>query len=392
MMPFTSESFQNHLTTQILPFWMNQMVDHERGGFYGRIDGEGTLHPDHPKAIILNTRILWTFSASYHKLQSEAYFTSAKRAYDYILKHFIDTSHGGVFWEVDCEGQVSNAKKQTYAQAFAIYGLSEYYRATENQEALDLACSIYQILETHTYDREQGGYLEAFAQDWEPIQDVRLSEKDLNATKTMNTHLHVLEAYTNLYRVWPDASLGDRLISLADLMCDRFIRTDGHFNLFFDNDWNLLSSEVSYGHDIEGSWLIHEAVTIADSDKVDKYKSQIIKLLEASLRGIDEDGSLMNEGQNGVVTDTDKHWWPQAEAMVGLVNAWQLTGDEHWKMKGEKIWEFIQSKLLDSQTGEWFWRVNRSGEVNFSEDLAGPWKCPYHNGRAMLELMERLSE
>ncbi|MBU2884730.1 AGE family epimerase/isomerase [Gilvimarinus agarilyticus] len=388
----TKEEALAVLNENILSFWQEKMVDETRGGFYGRIDGQGQLHVDADKAIILNTRILWTFSAAYRQTNDAAHLAIADRAYDYLTSYFFDTEQGGVYWSLDCEGQVTEDKKQVYAQAFAIYALSEYHQVSPQRDALKLAQGLFQLLEQHSYDASRNGYYEAFDREWGVIDDVRLSEKDMNATKTMNTHLHILEAYTNLYRVWKDDQLGQRLKNLIELMSSTFISASDHFNLFFDDDWTLLSDEISYGHDIEGSWLLAEAAEVLGDDVLTEQTNLLaLKMADAAMEGLDSDGGLMNEASPHGLTDTDKHWWPQAEALVGLVNAWQVSGKDSYLEQANQIWTFTKANIIDP-SGEWFWRVKRQGERVESEDKAGPWKCPYHNGRAMLELINRLEK
>lgn len=379
------------LNRNILHFWESRMVDHQNGGFYGRIDGEGILHESADKSVILNTRILWTFSAAFQLTQQPEHKKIADRAFDYINRFFVDTKHGGVFWMVNAEGKVVNDKKQVYAQAFAIYALAEYHKISPDSKALDLAKTLFVLLEKNSFDTARNGYFEAFDVVWQPMTDVRLSDKDMNATKTMNTHLHVLEAYTNLLQVWPDEHLRAQLKNLIQLMKGRFLSSSHHFNLFFDDHWNLLSDEISFGHDIEGSWLLCEAADVLGEKRLMMEVQDVaIKMTWAALEGMDDDGGLMNEASPRGITDTDKHWWPQAEALVGLVNAWQITGNRVFLAKADNLWRFISEYILDS-AGEWHWKVFRNGKVDVSEDKAGPWKCPYHNGRAMIELYRRLA-
>ena len=360
------------------------------GGFYGRIDGQGKLHEQADKAVILNTRILWTYSAAYQITGNPKHKLMADRAYEYIAKYFIDFKNGGVFWSVDNQGQVVSDKKQTYAQAFAIYALSEYHKINEYKRAKDFCLRIFELMEEHTYDVLNNGYLEALSAQWGKLADVRLSDKDMNADKTMNTHLHVLEAYTNLYRIWPDQKLKGRLKNLIEVMLDRFVNDQGHFNLFFTDKWELLSHEISFGHDIEGAWLLCEAAEVlGDEELIERVNQIAIKMTDAALKGLDTDGGLMNEAGPDGITDDDKHWWPQAEALVGLINAWQITGNEEYMVQMKRVWTFIRTYIMDKD-GEWHWKVNRHGDIDYQEDKAGPWKCPYHNGRAMIEIMNRL--
>lgn len=378
------------LNENVLDFWQSRMVDEEWGGFYGRIDGLDQLHPKADKAIILNTRILWTFSAAYQVTQDIEHKKVADRAYQYIVDHFIDSEFGGVYWTLDHTGRVSNDKKQVYAQAFAIYAFSEYHKIAPQGQALEHAVTLYNLLETHSLDKQDNGYFEAFDRQWGVLSDVRLSDKDMNATKTMNTHLHVLEAYTNLLMVWEHEPLEKALQNLVELMSTKFISDTNHFHLFFNDQWELQSHEVSFGHDIEGSWLLCEAAEVhQDSGLISSTRALALKMTDASLEGMDDDGGLMNEAGPEGLTDTDKHWWPQAEALVGLINAWQISGEERYLREAEKTWSFIKTRLIDPK-GEWHWRVTRTGRVVLDEDKAGPWKCPYHNGRALLELYRRL--
>jgi len=386
------EEFREELLTNILPYWMNRMVDKEHGGFYGRRDGYDHLEPKADKAIILNTRILWTFSHAANVLGDNSYKNVADRAYQYIKKYFFDSKFGGVYWMVDFEGKPLATKKQIYAQAFAIYAFAEYFKASGKKESLENAIDLFRLVENHSFDEKENGYLEAFDREWNLLEDLRLSNKDANEKKTMNTHLHVLEAYTTLYTVCKDAFLGNRLRNLVLLFRDKIISDTKHFNLFFDEHWNVKSHEISYGHDIEGSWLLFEAAqALGDETLTAEIKQLCLAMVEETFRyGFDEDGALMNEANAKGLIDSDKHWWPQAEALVGLVNAWQLSADDKYFEAAIRTWRFIQNKLIDREYGEWFWRVNRSGVVNRDEDKSGPWKCPYHNGRAMLELLNRL--
>lgn len=376
----------------ILEYWSNNMVDETHGGFYGRIDGINQLHDKAEKGVILNSRILWTFSAGSNLIPDQKYKKLADRAFSYFLDRFIDQEFGGVYWLVDFNGDPIAKKKQIYAQAFAIYGLTEYYKLTQEEKALSTSIDLFNSIEKHAFDPNKNGYFEALDQKWDPVDDVRLSEKDLNAKKTMNTHLHILEAYTNLYSVWKNEELRDKLKNLIEVMINLFVSSDNHFNLFYDENWKRLSKEISFGHDIEGSWLLVQAAEIlGDKEALKKVQESAIGMVEASLEGMDEDGGLMNEGDQTGIIDSDKHWWPQAEALVGLINAWQMTKNLKYLELASKTWIFIINNIIDRENGEWFWKVAKDGVIDFEEDKAGPWKCPYHNGRAMMECIKRLN-
>lgn len=383
------------LTQNILPYWINKMVDETHGGFYGRRNGHDELIELSDKGVILNTRILWTFSHAYTALidspERQSYRVMATRAFKYITENFIDTENGGLYWMVNFQGKPVYTKKQVYAQAFGIYAFTEYFRATRDKVALDKAIELFLLLEKHSYDQAEGGYLEAFDRDWTLLEDLRLSDKDANERKTMNTHLHVLEAYSNLYTCWKNAQLGQQLKKLILIFLEKIINQNSHLDLFFDDHWTVKSSIISFGHDIEASWLLREAAeALEDPILINRTKETALKIIQAvENEGMTEQGALINEIHEDGSRDRDIHWWPQAEALVGFVNAWQITQDDSYLSKADKLWFFIKEYVVDAE-GEWHWRLNEHNKVIRAEDKAGPWKCPYHNGRACMELMKRL--
>jgi cellobiose epimerase len=388
-----AEEAHQEVTEHILPFWMAHAVDSAYGGFVGRIDGAGCVVPDAPKGAVLNARILWTFSASARVLEDGRYRTFADRAFRYLCDHFVDPVHGGVFWTVAYDGAPLDTRKQVYAQAFAIYGLAEYVRLTGSEEALALAVRLVRLLEERVADPVHGGYFEAFEREWEPAADLRLSEKDLAAPKSMNTHLHVLEAYTALYRVWPDPELAGRLRALIEAFLEHIIDPETHHQrCFFSADWRPLSSAVSFGHDIEASWLLDEATeTLGDPDLCHRVAAQTLAMAREVLEGgLDPSGGLLNEVEPGEEPDTDRYWWPQAEAVVGFLSAYRHLREEALLQGALKAWGFIRRALVDRQGGEWFERVTREGLPYTTGDKVNLWKCPYHNGRACLEILERV--
>lgn len=383
------------LTVNILPFWMKQMTDDTCGGFYGRMDGLGNIISDAPKGAILNARILWSFSAAYRCLNDKSYLAAVHRAKDYIFKHFFDPEFGGTYWVLNSDGTPLDTKKQIYSQAFLIYAFSECYRATGDNACLDKAIELFHLIEDHSFDRERNGYLEAFDRKWGELADLRLSEKDANEKKTMNTHLHILEAYTNLYRVWPDSILRKQLRNMVEIFTGTIIDpVSSHLNLFFDEEWNCRSSVISYGHDIEASWLLYEAAeALGDKELLSGVADVSLGVVNAASEGLTDDGGMIYERDDmrGHV-DRDRHWWVQSEAVVGLINAWQLSGDRSFLDRAAKIFDFIMTRLSDRQKGEWFWSIRADGTVNTSDDRAGFWKCPYHNSRMCLEIMARAAQ
>lgn len=383
---------RSELENNILPFWMNKMEDNEEGGFYGQITGEDELKPEASKGAILNARILWTFSSAYRLLKKPEYLETATRAKRYLIDRFYDPQYGGIYWELDYKGNPLDTKKQIYAIGFAIYGLSEYARATGDEEALAYAQQLFDVIEQHSFDSEQNGYVEALTRDWQPIEDMRLSDKDENEKKTMNTHLHILEPYTNLYRVWKDEQLERQLRNLIEVFITRILDPQtGHLNLFFEEDWTNKYRIYSYGHDIEASWLIHEAaLVLGDPELLKRIEPLIIRIAQAADEGLNPDGSMIYENfLDKQKIDRELHWWVQAENVVGHINLYQHFGDTEALDTAARCWEFIKTKLIDREQGEWHWSLLPDGTVNRRDDKAGFWKCPYHNGRMCMEVIER---
>ena len=394
------EEMQDVLTQNILRFWMTRMVDEENGGFYGRIDGQGGLHPEAEKGAILNARILWSFSAAYRVLANSdnpdrsAYLEMATRAYDYFINHFIDWEYGGVYWSLDYKG---------------------------DREALDYALQLYECIEAHAFDREHNGYIEACTREWGAIEDMRLSDLDANFPKSQNTHLHIIEPYTNLLRCLKEfhaqescdyvpvlgavlpigisvpmetmVSVEASLRNLITIFTDKILNPETHhLDLFFEMDWTRGAGHLeSYGHDIECSWLMHEAaLVLGDSQVLAKVEPIVREVAKASEKGLRPDGSMIHEANlsTGHVDD-DLHWWVQAENVVGWYNLYQHFGDEEALERAGRCWEYIKQNLIDYEHGEWFWSRHADGSLNTTDDKAGFWKCPYHNSRMCLEIIER---
>jgi len=377
----------------ILSYWKRFTVDERNGGFFGKIDNDNHVDYSAPKGSVLNARILWAFSAAYNLRADTELLEIADRAFQYINNYFTDREFGGVYWLLDCEGNPIDSKKQVYAIAFTIYAFSEYFVASGDPIAKQKAIGLYHNLVRHSYDVEKGGYFEAFDREWNPLDDLRLSEKDANEKKTMNTHLHVLEAFTVLYRIWPDEDLKDRIIELIhDFTAHIISKETGSLILFFDGNWEARSNIISYGHDIEAAWLLLEAAeAVADQDLIDLVKSISVKMAEVAKNGLDADGSLWYEyevSKNHFIKE--KHWWVQAEAMVGFFNAWQVSGDQDFLKISMKNWSFVKDKIIDWDNGEWLWGITGTGEVMQGEDKVGLWKCPYHNSRACIEIIRRI--
>jgi mannobiose 2-epimerase len=391
-----ARSMECDLRQNILPFWSGRVPDEVDGGFRGYISEDGTVDPLAPRGGVLHARILWTFAAAYRRYREPGHRALADRALSYLLDRFWDPVHGGVFWMLDHEGRPLLERKQTYHQAFALYGLAEHHRAIGSRESLEHAIRLYRAIEEHAFDPEEGGYWEARGRDWRPLEDVRLSEKDRNTPRSMNTHLHVMEAYTNLLRVWAGEGLRDRLKVLIQIHLDRILDSDlSHLLLFFDEAWRPVDHAVSYGHDIEASWLIVEAADIlGDAVLRGRAVEAAGRIARTTLReGLDRGhGGLYAERDDEGSLDDEKHWWMQAEAIVGFVNAWDLTRDGAFLDAAEETWRFVDRFIVDRDHGEWRWRVARDGSPIPGLAKVEPWKGPYHNSRAALEVLRRAEE
>lgn len=379
----------------ILTYWENNMQDDVNGGFIGTIDYKETKNAAAEKGAVLNARILWAFSAAYPVTHNKGHLKIAERAFDYIINHFYDKVNHGIFWSLNADGSPKDTKNQIYALAFTIYGLSEFYAVTKNNDALQLAVNLYEKIEKYSYDPVNKGYFEAFTRNWQPIDDLRLSDKDANEKKTMNTHLHIVEGYANLYRVWPDEGLKNAIKQLLHTINDHFINPEtGHLRLFFNEEWVEKPDVISYGHDIEAAWLLQWcAEVVKDDSLIAIYRKEAITMADATFEGIDaKDGGLWYEyDPHESKLIAEKHWWPQSELLIGMVNAWQLTGNMKYLDAVKFNWQFINSYIVDKENGEWIWGVDQN-YAKISKDKAGFWKCPYHNIRACLELHNRIAD
>ena len=380
---------KDHLTQKLLPFW-EKLRDEERGGFYGFMDSGLNLQKDAVKGCILNSRILWFFSNAYLSLGEEGLRTYADHAFDFLRDHCYDKKRGGVYWSLDFLGNVVDSTKHTYNQAFAVYALSSYYRAFGRAEALGLATSLVDTIEEKCFD--EYGYKEALDVNFVPVENDKLSENGVMADRTMNTLLHVLEAYTEYYLVTKEERVGSKLRWMLDVLADKIYNPKLHRQeVFFDNDMNSLIDLHSYGHDIETAWLCERTLQVlGDKTYVEKL-TPVVRDLEAQIwKTAYKKHSLANECERGKV-DERRIWWVQAETVVGFLNAWQKTGDVRYRDASLDVWNFIMEHLVDHREGgEWFYNVDENGAPELSQPIVEPWKCPYHNGRACMELMSRL--
>ena len=376
------------LETNILRYWLT-LAD-PRGGFYGEVLSDGTILHDAPRGVILNARIIWSFAAAYEALRNPDYLVAAMRAKEYFLLRFCDHKYGGVYWSVDSTGERLDDKKQLYSQGFAIYGLSELYKVTKDEEALKAAINIYKVVEKYFADQENGGYVEALARDFSPLEDMSLSAHDINADKTMNSHLHILEAYANLYKVWPNDGLKKAVERLLDIVGTKIMGPDDHLQLYFKRDWTVMPGGVSYGHDIETSWLALEcAMALNDKAITDRVRPWSLQMGMAGNEGLLPDGSMLYEVRADGSLDDSRQWWVQAETVVGNLWLWKYHGDPAGLDRAIACWEYIKEHLIRPD-GEWHWAILPDGTPDLSQPRAGFWKCPYHNTRMCLQVLSLL--
>lgn len=382
--------FRQELRDRIIPFWQG-LVDKEFGGYYGLLDFDLNLDKKAVKGCILNSRILWFFSSAYLCLKDPALLDNAEHAYRFMLDHCVDEDMGGVYWSVNFDGSVCDDTKHTYNQAFAIYALAAYARATGKQEPIDLAWKIYEIIENKCRDKD--GYLEAFTRDFKPASNEKLSENGVMATRTMNTLLHVFEGYSGLYQATKDERLAARIREMMDIFVEKIYNTElRRQEVFFDADYHTLIDLHSYGHDIESAWLLDWGCSLLEDEQLN---AKVIPIFTEMAQNVYEKAyhgaGLYNECERGV-DDKKRIWWVQAETVVGFMNAWQRNPDkEHFLKASQEVWEYIKEKVIDRREGsEWYWAVQDNGQPDSSREIVEPWKCPYHNGRMCIEMIRRL--
>jgi len=386
-------SIEAELRNDILPFWLKHTRDRERGGFYGEITNDLVVKRNAPRGSLLTARILWTFSAAYRQYKDPACLEMARWAYDDLLAKFWDNDQGGLYWSIKANGTPLDTRKVIYGQAFGIYALAEYHRATGERAPLDRAIALYRIIESHGHDAAQHGYFEEFDREWKRLSNSRRSIVSTVGAKSQNTHLHVMEAYANLLRVWPDPELRANLNDLVDVMVTRILNpANHHLRLFFADDWTPRSDEISFGHDIEFSWLLLEtAEVLGDQDRIARTRTTAVEVARTILaEGVDADGGMLSEAGPKGLTNTNKEWWQQAEAVTGFFNAYQLSGDPRFLQASLRSWDFIEKHVIDRKHGEWYNLLARDCTV-LSSDKVSLWKCPYHDGRTCMEMVQRLN-
>ena len=382
------EECKKELFGHILPFW-SKLRDDEFGGFYGQMDNDLVLDKKGGKGVILNSRILWFYSNCYLVLGDPGCLDNARHCYEFMRKYCVDPVNGGVYWLMNADGTVSDSMKHTYCQAFFIYALSSYYDASKDDSALKLALEMFETVEKNCTD--DVAYLEAMSADWKLIPNDALSENGLMADKTMNTTLHLIEAYTELYRVSSDERVFNRLKFLVELTLDKiYYEQDSRLLVFFDREMNVIGDIHSYGHDIEATWLIDRACEVMGKKEL---TARVRKMNEAIVRKIAdiafENGALNNERDKDKISRIHV-WWVQAEGVVGFMNAWQKYGEQRYLDISDALWENIKAEIIDKREGgEWYSQILEDGKPDKAKPTVDPWKCPYHNGRMCLEVMKR---
>lgn len=382
------EEIRKDLVEDIIPFWEG-LKDEENGGFYGYLSYDLKLDKEAERGCILNSRITWFFANAYMRLKDEKLLECAKHGYKFMTDKCFDKDNGGVFWSLDYKGQPLDTTKHTYNQAFAIYALCAYYEATGDKAALDKAFDLFRIIEEKCTD--EYGYLEAFTIDFKPESNEKLSENGVMAEKTMNTLLHVLEGYTQLYKVSSDAEVLKCIHRIMDII-EKYVYNPSlkRQEVFFDRKYNSILDLHSYGHDIETAWLVDRALEIVGDNELTERLSKITVALAYKTYEVAFNGSsFANECEKGVVNE-HRVWWVQAEAVVGFINAWQKTGDVKFLEAAKAEWNFIKENVIDKRPGsEWYWEVDSDGKPFVDRPIVEPWKCPYHNGRMCFEVMDR---
>ncbi len=391
-----SAQVSEHLFDFYLPFWCGPAVDRQNGGWMAWLAND--LKPDRtkPKGLIVHSRILWAFSAVHRKHPEPIYFEMAERAFNYLTDWFWDPDRGGAFWRLDDQGKVIDDSKKIYGQAFCIYALTEFHHAFGSHMALARAKGLFELIERHAHDPKFGGYLEVCQRDWSAAgPEARLSEKDLSEKKSMNNHLHLLEAFTQLHRAWPDSLVARRLRELIDLFLMRVLdRHTMHLHHFFDETWAVRSNTYTFGHDIEASWLLCEAAEeLRDPALLKRVRTLAVKMAETVFNeAMGADGGVSYEGQNGAIIDAGCECWPQAEAMVGFFNAFEISLDRKYLAAALRVWRYVQEHLVDRVHGEWFWRIHPDGHPDPTLPKVSEWKGPYHVTRACLEILSRVEK
>lgn len=378
---------KDHLVNDIIPFWKS-LRDDEYGGYFGYMDYDLNIDKKAVKGCILNSRITWFFSNAYTLLGDETLLLEAKHGYEFMKKYCLDRENGGIFWAINYDGTPNDTMKHTYNQGFAIYALSSYYEASKDSEALSLAMDIFATIEAKC--RDKNGYMEAFDREFNVIDNDALSENGVMASKTMNTLLHIVEGYTELYRVSKNLLVKEKLHEILDTFSEKIYNPKLHRQeVFFDASYHSIIDLYSYGHDIETAWLIDRTVDVLGEEKYRKLIYPITSDLAEAIYEVAFDGhSLPAEAERGIVKEA-RVWWVQAETLLGFLNAYRKNPKELKYLDATyAIWDYIKNHVIDRRTGEWYPELFKDSTPDPTKPIVEPWKCPYHNGRMCMEVLK----
>ncbi|TWT76214.1 Cellobiose 2-epimerase [Planctomycetes bacterium CA13] len=394
-----SKQCRDILQTSITHFYLPDCIDADFGGYLEVIDEHGTFISSE-KFLTLQARQVWFFSklANTYDTDREKTLAAAKSGYDFLRAHFFDPTNGGYFSKTDRDGTPTDRRKHVYPNAFVIYAFAEYHRATGDQEPLDRAMELFQTLEEHCHDKVNGGYHEFFSDDWQLITDPKESGYiGVPGTKTYNSHLHLLEAFTPLYLETHDPLVRSRLIEMLLINTCTVKLPDFPCNVdAWYSDWKLVDTDrnrrASYGHDVECVWLVLEAAE-ALGMKPNSLRSWAVALCDHAIeRGFDTvNHGFFYTGPVGKPSDDRKKvWWTQSEALVAMLRMHALTGDEKYRTIFEQTFDFVQQHQIAPEGG-WWATVNQDGSKIPGTARTSMWQGAYHNGRALLMCEQMLN-
>ncbi|MCL2054271.1 MAG: AGE family epimerase/isomerase [Oscillospiraceae bacterium] len=378
---------KQELTERLIPFW-DKLRDDEYGGFYGYVDSELAVDKKADKGLVLTSRILWFYSSCYSIIGGESNLSNARHAYEFVKNKCLDEKNGGVYWMMSHDGQVTDDRKYTYCQSFAIYALCAYYEASKDAEALELALELFDVVEKKCSD--EISYGDSFSADFKLCLNDELSENGITAEKTMNTVLHLIEAYTVLYAASNRQDIAERVYFLLKLTKEKlFDEKDNKLFVFFTRDMRVLGDVHSYGHDIEAAWLIDRACKVLENEAlIDEWRERGLLIAQNILETAFENDAVNNE-RCGSEIDKTRVWWVQAESVVGFINAYEQSGELRYLDAALRVWEYIKNVQIDKRPlSEWHDSVGFDGNPKTAR-MAGTWKCPYHNGRMCVEVLKR---
>ncbi len=410
------ERMNEYFEEQLVPFWSERCIDRKNGGYLVDFDKDGIFKNTDEKYLVTQTRVLYGLSLFCKYFKNDAkYKKYAECGYNFLAKYFWDYKNYGWIWKTDNKGTSLDRGKVVYGQSFALYALCEYYLISGNKEILAFAEKTFELLQIHCSDNLYGGYYENFTENWE-LEEPGYAGGD---RKSLDVHMHLLEAYTKLYECTKKELHRRKLLETIELIFDRMVHKKyfcglNQFNIKFENippiaikrTWNADRKTdtakvkdidgirtTSYGHNLELVWLTLKAFEILKI-KPSRYTPILEELANHSIRyGLDRKyGGMFRDGPyNGKAMVLDKEWWQQSESLVGALYSYELTHDDKFLDAFINIWEFVDSKMINKKAGEWYPLLDRAGGIKLS-DLGNPWKASYHTGRSMVECINKLTK